>query len=334
MRLPRSSSVLTLTASLAVGLMSPSLLADETPRDVASRIHTDGKYPNELVVRRPDGSCASCADGSSRECPSGMSESMPPLGPGGGAPGDRDRPGPNGAGAPKDGKRSRYVPGDAGVDDPNWPGSDGGASTSTASDAAFHDATANLDDPASGSANARPPRDSSPESKRVARSREEREQARSRQDASTLGAVGQGIGEFLTIALVAILAAFLVFLLVRLRPRWRAAPAAEVATPEAPNPSEAPSLAHEPEHWLALRNYDAAIRALLLQALRRAGWRESEVGDTSREIVRRVPSSDPMRVVLDEMLRIAESVRFRGQPATAELYARVVELSKTLETQR
>jgi hypothetical protein len=68
---------------------------------------------------------------------------------------------------------------------------------------------------------------------------------------------------------------------------------------------------------------DAAIRALLVAALVRVGWKPqgSGRGRTAREVLLRLSPNDSRREPLREIVMQAEAVRFAGQPPTEERFA-------------
>lgn len=95
---------------------------------------------------------------------------------------------------------------------------------------------------------------------------------------------------------------------------------ANAATPDGPLmalPDE------DPDSLAAAGRWDAAILALLLRALRRAGWRPEGRGRsaTAREVARDLPAKDARRPTLLSIVQLAEQVRFGGQPASQERYA-------------
>lgn len=89
-------------------------------------------------------------------------------------------------------------------------------------------------------------------------------------------------------------------------------------------------MAPEDPETLARRGLHAeAIAALLRAGLRLTGWQpRSEGGLTAREVVGRLDRQDARREALVELLRLAEAVRFAGEPATE---AHVLEARRALE---
>lgn len=104
-----------------------------------------------------------------------------------------------------------------------------------------------------------------------------------------------------------------------------------------------PTLADDP--WLvegdadalaAAGRYEEAMGALLLRALRAAGWGQhgTDRSVTAREVVAALGAVDPRRPLLGDVVSQAELVRFGGRPATAEGVATMRERVLRMESMR
>jgi hypothetical protein len=106
------------------------------------------------------------------------------------------------------------------------------------------------------------------------------------------------------------------------------APAAPVRThraarAESPPPSIDPWLADgDPEALAAAGEFERAIAALLVRALRALDWgkTQADYALTVREVWRRLPEDHGARPAFGAALAIAERVRFGGRTATRELF--------------
>lgn len=147
-----------------------------------------------------------------------------------------------------------------------------------------------------------------------------------------------GLGEVVTYVVVAVLVAalvaFLVLIIMRLRPkavtlpkrRSKAVRAKGVARVDVPIDVLAndPWLVDgDPDALAAAGEFERAMGALLLRALRASGWGEhgTDRSVTAREVVVGLSASDPRRGLLGLVVSQAELVRFGGRPATAEGFA-------------
>ncbi len=130
------------------------------------------------------------------------------------------------------------------------------------------------------------------------------------------------------------LVTFFVLIIVRMRPkavalpkrRGKAVRAKAVARVDVP----ADALINDP--WLvdgdpdalaAAGEFERAMGALLLRALRACGWGEhgTDRSVTAREVLSALGAGDARRGLLREVVGQAELVRFGGRPATAEGFA-------------
>lgn len=129
---------------------------------------------------------------------------------------------------------------------------------------------------------------------------------------------------FLGLAALALIAlvAFIGVAVAKRGPRPEAAPLATAAP--AIEPGGEPLLpldAGDPDALATEGRLEEAIVALLVQALKRAGWHpDSERGRTAREVVTRLGAVDPRRAPLATIVGGAERVRFAGQPPTSALF--------------
>lgn len=164
--------------------------------------------------------------------------------------------------------------------------------------------------------------------------------------------LGGGKANFLSAALeivVWVVAAALLVALVWLLLRGRAAARRE--PPRAPHDearllrrAKAASQASVlPDPWLvdgdpdalaAQGDYERAMAAMLVRALRAAGWGHSQTENavTAREVAARLPPSDARRVPLQQCITLAELVRFGGRPASESTYLALREAAGLVTT--
>jgi hypothetical protein len=131
------------------------------------------------------------------------------------------------------------------------------------------------------------------------------------------------LGALPAIVLVVAIALALAFLLWLVARRRSPAGAPDEPSIAAPQPIAERPVLEDFEAHARRGEFDAAIRALLVAALMRAGWTPlgSDAARTAREVVRRLPATDPRREPLSEIVLLAEAVRFAGQPASEERFA-------------
>ncbi len=93
---------------------------------------------------------------------------------------------------------------------------------------------------------------------------------------------------------------------------------------ELPRPDELPWVVGDPDELAQQGRYSEAILALLVQSLQASGWKgQAQRSRTAREIFRALSESDPRRVPLGEVVRLAERVRFAGDEPTEALFFEV-----------
>lgn len=144
-----------------------------------------------------------------------------------------------------------------------------------------------------------------------------------------LGALGGLISQILLVVVIAALLGLVGILLYSL---WQSRGQRD-APSEAPGVSMGervhedgplPWVVGDPDALARERRFAEAILALLVQSLQASGWRGPEQRSrTAREILFALAGTDPRRPPLSEVVRLAERVRFAGEPATEALFHEV-----------
>ncbi|MBX3250636.1 MAG: hypothetical protein KF901_25890 [Myxococcales bacterium] len=155
------------------------------------------------------------------------------------------------------------------------------------------------------------------------------------------GSASTLVSKVLLVVVAVALVALVAFLIVALLRRRRDEPA-EVATPRSARRPTGASAVNEllvdpgdPDALAAEGRYAEAILALLIRALRLAGWQpEGQRSRTAREVLFGLPSSDPRHAPLDHVVRRAERARFAGDPPTEALFQEVREGYEALRRAR
>lgn len=148
--------------------------------------------------------------------------------------------------------------------------------------------------------------------------------------AGLFGAASGVISQVLLVGVIVALVILVGFVVVALRRRRLAPPDDTIdARPlrrMTPAPEELPLDLGDPDALAAEGRYDEAILALLVLALKAAGWRpEGQRSRTARELLWSIATNDPRRTSLSLVVRRAERVRFGGDEANARTFDEVRE---------
>lgn len=145
------------------------------------------------------------------------------------------------------------------------------------------------------------------------------------------GAASTMISQLLLVVVGVALVVLVGFVIVALMRRRHVAPdevvVARPARRDRPNAaSELLVDPGDPDALAAEGRYAEAILALLIRALRLAGWQpDGQRSRTAREVLYGIDERDPRRAPLDHVVRRAERARFAGDPPTEALYREVRE---------
>ncbi|MFT5357038.1 MAG: hypothetical protein ACI9KE_004268 [Polyangiales bacterium] len=145
-------------------------------------------------------------------------------------------------------------------------------------------------------------------------------------DLSLPSAFGQGLGYLMMLIAGLGLLALIVVLVMTFWPkgdRLDPVPQKTKAAAHAALIEALPWNPGDPNELARSGRYAEAIVALLVQALKAAGWREEERARTAREVLRALAAEDSRRDPLAHVVGRAEHVRFAGAEATLELYEEV-----------
>ncbi|MCB9602067.1 MAG: hypothetical protein H6721_19440 [Sandaracinus sp.] len=142
------------------------------------------------------------------------------------------------------------------------------------------------------------------------------------------GAASQLISNVLLAIVIVALVVLVGFLVAALLQRRNAPPeeAPPLRSPRRPmsGPEDLPLDLGDPDALAAQGRYGDAILALLVLALKSAGWKpEGQRSRTAREVLWSLAASDPRHPPLSTVVKRAERVRFAGDEATQALFEEV-----------